>query len=57
LFIETALNYARKIEGAETLEQAQEFARVIVGQLQEVKAKIERRKATLLTSEQERGAK
>jgi hypothetical protein len=45
LLVETALTYARKIGAAETLEQAQDFARVIVEQLEEVKAKIERQRA------------
>lgn len=44
LLVETALTYARKIGSAETLEQARDFARVIVDQLEEVKAKIERAK-------------
>lgn len=45
LLVETALTYARKVGGAETLEQARDFARVIVDQLEEVKAKIERQRA------------
>jgi hypothetical protein len=45
LLVETALTYARKIGSAQTLEQAQDFARVIVEQLAEVKEKIERQKA------------
>lgn len=45
LLVETALTYARKIESAEALEQAREFAGVVVDQLLEVKAKIERQKA------------
>jgi hypothetical protein len=44
LLVETALTYARKIKAAETLEEAQDYARVIVEQLEEVKAKIERQK-------------
>jgi hypothetical protein len=44
LLVETALTYARKIQGAETLEEARDFARVVVEQLEEVRAKIERRK-------------
>jgi hypothetical protein len=44
LLIETALAYAGKIAGAETLEQAQEFARVVVEQLGEVKARVIRRR-------------
>lgn len=44
LLVETALAYTRKIEEAETLEQAREFARVVAGQLEYLKAKIDRRK-------------
>jgi hypothetical protein len=44
LLVETALTYARKIGAAETLEEAREFARVIVDQLEEVNAKIKRQK-------------
>jgi len=40
------LTYARKIGSAETIEQAREFARVIVDQLEEVNAKIKRQKTT-----------
>jgi hypothetical protein len=46
LLVETGLTYARKIATAETLEQARDWARVVVEQLEEVKAKIERRKGT-----------
>jgi hypothetical protein len=53
LLVETALAYARKIGSAETLEQARECARVIVDQLEEVRAKIERQKAAMLASERE----
>jgi hypothetical protein len=45
LLVETALTYARKVAGAESIEQAQEFARVIVDQIVEVEAKIERQRA------------
>jgi hypothetical protein len=55
LLVETALTYARKIGSADSLEQARDFARVIVDQLEEVRAKIERRKA--LTSEQQQERK
>lgn len=44
LLVETALTYARKIGAAQTLEEARDCARVIVDQLEEIKAKIERRK-------------
>ena len=44
LLVETALTYAKKIGNAETLEQAQDYARVVIDQLAEVKAKIERQK-------------
>ena len=52
MLVETALAYARKIGDAENVTQAREFARVIVEQLEELNAKIERRKR--LTSEQEK---
>lgn len=45
LLVETALTYGRKILTAETIEDVREFARVIVDQLEEVKAKIERQRA------------
>lgn len=45
LLVETALTYARKIGSAESLEQAQDFARVVCEQLEEVKVKIERQRA------------
>jgi len=45
LLVETALAYARKIGIAETLEEAREYARVIIDQLDEIKAKIERQRA------------
>jgi hypothetical protein len=47
LLIETALDYARKIGSAKTLEQAQELARVAVDQLEQVKAKIDRRRQSV----------
>lgn len=45
MLIETALTYAKKVARAESLDQAQDYARVVVEQLEEVKAKIERQKA------------
>jgi hypothetical protein len=51
LLVETALTFARKIASAETLEQARDFARVIVDQLEEVNAKIKRQKTAAPTED------